>query len=147
MQLWYTKSPCISVLPAANLPFWPLYTQFHSSTLHPGTSLLWVLFAAMIGMNIVYPQLCIMRSSHLSLIMFMILPIVPKFSITPTNITVPESTPEVMACILAETSLARDVIVTAQTGPKNGATAQATGSKHHYISIICSVPHCLAIDM
>ena len=65
--------------------------------------------------------------------MFMILPIVPKFSITPTNITVPESTPNVEVCIVAETSLARDVIVTAQTGTKNGATAQATGSTIIYL--------------
>ena len=74
--------------------------------------------------------------------MFMILPVVPKFSITPTNITVPESTPVVEVCIVAETSLARGVVVTVETGPKNEATAQATGSTILYIYCnLTSIPY------
>ena len=44
-------------------------------------------------------------------------------------------------CITTESSLARDVIVTAQTGPKIGAAAQATGAYHYYNLILTNVSY------
>ena len=54
---------------------------------------------------------------------------VPLFIITPRNITVPENVPEVEVCVSTETSLSRDVVVTAQTGRKVDAPYQATGNR------------------
>ena len=54
---------------------------------------------------------------------------VPVFTISPSNITVSEDDTDVTICIsrLSDVVLARDVVVTAQTGFKTGANDQATG--------------------
>lgn len=59
-----------------------------------------------------------------------LVPSVPQFSINPPNVTVTEgvnSTVEVCISRVDAIALDRNVIVTVQTGPKSGATAQATG--------------------
>ena len=53
---------------------------------------------------------------------------VPEFQIGPTT-QVNESTPDVEICITTSSSLGRDVVVTAETGPKRGAVNQATGKR------------------
>ena len=53
---------------------------------------------------------------------------VPEFQIGP-NTQVNESTPDVEICITTSSSLGRDVVVTAETGPKRGAANQATGKR------------------
>jgi hypothetical protein len=52
---------------------------------------------------------------------------VPVFSITPPNITVIEDEPGVLVCVVTNSSLATEVVVTVQTAPKIDAAAQATG--------------------
>lgn len=52
--------------------------------------------------------------------------IVPIFIIGPT-VSVDESTPDVEICVSTSSSLGRNVIVTAETGMKNGTMYQATG--------------------
>ena len=52
---------------------------------------------------------------------------VPEFTITPSVTTVSEDDPSVEVCISSNTVFARDVAVTAETGPKSGALNQATG--------------------
>ena len=63
---------------------------------------------------------------------------VPQFNITPGNIIVPENTPdsEVKVNISTRTPLARAVVVTVQTGPKNRATANATGIALLHVQIV-----------
>jgi hypothetical protein len=59
-----------------------------------------------------------------------VLTTVPQFTISPRNVTVIEgvnSTVEVCVSRVGVTALARNVVVTVQTGPKTGSTAQATG--------------------
>ena len=53
--------------------------------------------------------------------------VVPVFSITPPNIIVPESQPEVRVCVVTNDSLATEVVATVQTAPKTDAAYQATG--------------------
>ena len=52
---------------------------------------------------------------------------VPEFSIDPPmrNVTEPEGMVEI--CITTDSPLARNIVVTAETGPKSGAANQATG--------------------
>ena len=54
-------------------------------------------------------------------------PTVPEFNIGPpmVNVTEPEGMVEV--CITTNSPLARNIVVTAVTGPKSGAANQATG--------------------
>ena len=54
-------------------------------------------------------------------------PAVPEFNIGPpmVNVTEPEGMVEV--CITTSSPLARNIVVTAVTGPKSGAANQATG--------------------
>ena len=60
---------------------------------------------------------------------------VPQFTISPQNITVVEgvnSTVEVCVSRVSVTALARNVVVTVQTGLKSGgSTAQAEGMHMH----------------
>ena len=50
------------------------------------------------------------------------------FSLTPVAITVTEgNVTEVEVCINISGSIDRNVVVTAETGPKAGASSQATG--------------------
>lgn len=54
--------------------------------------------------------------------------IVPQISISPTTITVSEDISEVEVCItIAGGMLEGNVMVTAETRPKDGASDQATG--------------------
>lgn len=55
--------------------------------------------------------------------------IVPEITLTPRSIIVLENTGEVQICISIDSPIARNVIVTANTGPKSGAVNQATGAK------------------
>ena len=43
------------------------------------------------------------------------------------NVTVPENETDVEVCVLLSTGIIQRAIVTAETGPKTGATDQATG--------------------
>ena len=52
---------------------------------------------------------------------------VPEFSLTPLAITVTEDNTGVQICITISGSIDRNVVVTAQTAPKAGASNQATG--------------------
>ena len=52
----------------------------------------------------------------------------PEFNIDPPMVTVPEPDGMVEVCITTDSPLARNIIVTAVTGPKSGAANQATGS-------------------
>ena len=51
------------------------------------------------------------------------------FTINPPNITISEDESEVFVCVskINDVGLARDIVVTAQTGAKTGADDQATG--------------------
>lgn len=72
---------------------------------------------------------------HLPLGHYTFMNAVPQFTISPLNITVIEgdnSTLEVCVMRVGQTSLDRNIIVTVQTGPKDGAIAQATGI--YYVS-------------
>ena len=57
----------------------------------------------------------------------LILITVAEVDIERPNIVVPENTPAVEICILLTTGVTEQVVVTAETGPKTGATNQATG--------------------
>ena len=63
----------------------------------------------------------------LPLTLFYIYFTVPEFSLTPLNTVVPENISDVEVCIVLNGSLASNVVVTAETGPKSGASDQATG--------------------
>ena len=52
----------------------------------------------------------------------------PEFNIDPPMVTVDESDGMVEICITTSSPLARSIVVTAVTGPKNGAANQATGT-------------------
>ena len=52
---------------------------------------------------------------------------VPEFNLVPENIRVVENDAEVEVCIILVGTLARNVVVTAETGPKSGALNQASG--------------------
>ena len=54
---------------------------------------------------------------------------VPEFIIEPI-ISVNESAPNVKICVSTSSPLDRNIVVTAVTGMKNGATNQATGNAH-----------------
>ena len=53
--------------------------------------------------------------------------IVPEFIINPTNRAIFENAGVVEVCVSSESLFERNVIVTAETGPKVGAVNQATG--------------------
>lgn len=52
---------------------------------------------------------------------------VPEFNLVPEDITVVENDIEVEVCVVSIGTLARNVVITAETGPKSGALDQATG--------------------
>ena len=53
---------------------------------------------------------------------------VPTVIVERPNVTVPENEAEVEICLILSTGIVEQVVVTAETGPKTGATDQATGS-------------------
>ena len=57
----------------------------------------------------------------------------PEVNIPPTlrNITVPENVTEVQICVMLSTGVSEQVVVTAVTGPKDGAENPATGRLSH----------------
>ena len=57
----------------------------------------------------------------------LILITVAEVDVERPNIAVSEDTPEVEICILLTTGVTERVVVTAETGPKSGATNPATG--------------------
>ena len=50
-----------------------------------------------------------------------------EFNLVPEDITVVENDTEVEVCVVSTGTLARNVVITAETGPKSGALDQATG--------------------
>ena len=72
--------------------------------------------------------------------------IVPEFIINPTNLFIFENAGVVEVCVSSESLFERNVIVTAETGPKVGAVNQATGKYIYHHKIVVNNGNTLAYN-